>query len=158
MCQELGIYQAIWCLSFPLFLSLSITRNNVSYITRIFYMLSCLVSSCPSFSPLVVNNLFCDIVIEICRVPVIISLTRLTKIVGIRIIHSKDLSTNFDTTILGLKPTLQLEIILPHTVAITNPQISGIISFIHPWQIYLNSLPTGSTLGLSYKCLSLSLS
>ena len=106
LCQELGIYQAIWCLYFPLFLSWSKMRNYFSYVNRIFYRLSFLVSSCPYFGPPVVNHLFCDIVIEICRVLVIPPLTRLTKIVGINIIHSKDWGINFDTTILGMKLTI----------------------------------------------------
>ena len=38
-CQELGIFQAILCLSFPLFLSWITMRNNVSYVTRILYRL-----------------------------------------------------------------------------------------------------------------------
>ena len=90
LCQELGIYQAIWCLSFPLLLSWSTTRNNISYVTRILYRLSCLVSSCPSFIPLVVNHLLCKFVLELCRVPVTPPLTILTDIVGVNIIHSKD--------------------------------------------------------------------
>ena len=137
LCQELGIYQAIWCLYFPLFLGWSTTSNNVSYVTRILYRLSCLVSSCPSFSPPVVNNLLCEIVIELCRVPFIAPLISLTKILGIKIIHSKDWSVNFDTPILGMKLPLQLEIILPHTVALINIQIYGIIYFSQPWLINL---------------------
>ena len=46
LCQELGIFQAIWCLYFCLLLSWIKMRNNISYVTRILYRLSCLVSSC----------------------------------------------------------------------------------------------------------------
>ena len=65
-------------------------RNNVSYVTRILYRLSCLVSSYSSFSPPFVNHILCKIVVELFRVTVIPPLTSLTKIVGINIIHSKD--------------------------------------------------------------------
>ena len=106
-------------------------RNNVSYVTRIFYRFSCLVPSCPSFSPPVFNHLLCEILIELCRVPVIPPLTILTKIVGINIIHYKDWSINFDIPILGLKLPLQLDIILPCTIALINLKISGIISSRH---------------------------
>ena len=44
LCQELGIFQAIMCLSFPIFISWITTRKNVSYVTRILYRLYCLVS------------------------------------------------------------------------------------------------------------------
>ena len=90
LCQELGIFQSIWCLSFPFLIIWGTMRNNVSYVTRIFYRLSCLVSLCPSFSPAVVNHLLFKIVLEHCRVPVIPPLTSLTKIVGINIIYSMD--------------------------------------------------------------------
>ena len=99
-CQELGIFQAIWFLSFPILISCSTTRKNISYVTRIFYRLSCLVSSCTSFSPLVVNHLLCKIVVDLFRVTIIPPLKSLTKIVGINIIHSKDWSINSDTQIL----------------------------------------------------------
>ena len=116
LCHKLGIFQAISCLYFPLILILIKMKNNISYVTRIFYSFSCLVSLCPSFSPPVVNHLLWNILVEICRVPFIPTLTSLTKIVGIDIIHSKDWSINADTPILGLKLPLQLEIILPRTV------------------------------------------
>ena len=92
-----------------------------------------MVSSCTSFSPPVSNHLLYDILIELCRVPVITTRTSLTMIVGINIIHSKDLIINFDTPILGLKLPLQLEIILPCTVALINLRIFGIISFSQGW-------------------------
>ena len=135
LCQELGIFQYTWCIYFPLLLSWSITRNNIYYVTRILYRLSCLVSSCTSFSPLVVNDILFKIVVEFFRIPVIPPLTILTNILGINIINSKDWSINFDTPILGLKLPFQLEIILPRMVAITNIKIDGIIYFIHPWFI-----------------------
>ena len=135
MYQELGIFQAIWFPSFTLFPSWSKTRNNFSYVTRIFYRLSCLVSSCSSFSPPVVNHLLFKILVELCRVTIITSLTRLTKIVGINIVHYKDLSINSDTPIFGMQIPLQLEIILPCTVALINLRISGIISLFNPWLI-----------------------
>ena len=65
-------------------------RNIVSYVTRMFYRLSCLVSSCPYFSPLVVNHLLCEIVMELFRVPFMSPITILTKIIGINVIHYKD--------------------------------------------------------------------
>ena len=108
LCQELGIYQAILCLYFPLFLSWGTMRKNVSYVTRIFYRLSCLVSLCPSFSPPVVNHLLCKIVLEPCRVTAIPPLKIIPKRVGISIIHSKYLSINSDTPILGLNLPLKL--------------------------------------------------
>ena len=120
LCQELGIFQAIWCLSFPLFLSWSTIRNSVSYFTRILYRLSCLVSSCSSFIPPVVNRLLCNIVVELCKVPFILPLTSLTNIVGINIINSKDWSIKSDTPIVGLKLPIKLEIILPRSVALVN--------------------------------------
>ena len=89
LCQEVGIFQTIWCIYFPPFLWWSTMRNNVSYVTMIFYRLSYLVFPCPSFSPPVVNHLLCNIVVEICRVTVIPPLTSITKIVGINIIHYK---------------------------------------------------------------------
>ena len=67
-------------------------KNGVYYVTSIFYRFSCLVSLCPSFSPPVVNHLICQIVMGLFRVPVIPPLASLTKIVGINIIHSNDLS------------------------------------------------------------------
>ena len=89
LCQELDIYQAIWCICFPLYLSWGTMSNNFSNVTSIFYRLSCLVSSCTSFSPPVVNHLLCEIVIELFRVPVIPPITSPTNIVVIIIIHSK---------------------------------------------------------------------
>ena len=136
LCQELGISQAIWCLYFLLFLSWSTMRNNVSYVTSILYRFYCLVYVCPSFVPSVVNHLICNIVLELCRVPVILPLTSLTNIVGINIIHSKYWISNSVTPILG-KLTLQLEIILPRTVDLINIRIYVIISFSNPWLIDL---------------------
>ena len=138
LCQEIGI-QAICCVSFPIILSWSTMRNNIYYVTRIFYRLSCLVSPCPYFSPPVVNYILCEIVVELCRINVIPPITILTNIVVINIINSKDWIINFDTPILGLKLPLQLEIILPRTVALINLRFSGIISFSHPWLIDLKS-------------------
>ena len=135
--QELVTFQAIWCISFPLLFSWSTTRNNISYVTRILYRLSCLFYLFPSFGPPVVNNFLCKIVVELFRVIFIPPLTSLAKIGGINIIHSKDWIINSDTPILGLKLPLQLEIILPCTVALINIQISGRLYFIHPWLIDL---------------------
>ena len=135
LCQELGIFQAIWCLSFPLFFSWSTIKTIFSYVTRILYRLSYLVSSCLCFSPPVVNHLLFKILVELCRFTVIPPLTSLTKILGINIIHSNYWSINYNTPILGLKIPLQLEIILPCTVALINLWIHGIISFSNPWLI-----------------------
>ena len=135
LCQELGIFQAIWCSSFFLFLCWTTKRNNFYYATSLLYRLSCLVSSFPYFSPPVVNHLLCEVVVELCMVPVVPPLTSLTKLVCINIIHSKDWSINSDTPILGLKLPLQLEIILPCTFALINLWIAGIISFSNPWLI-----------------------
>ena len=137
LCQELGIYRDIWCLSFPIFLSWSTTRNNVSYVTRILYRFSFLLYSCTSFSLPVINHLLCEILIELCRVPIVPPITSLNKIVDINIIHSKYLNINSDTPFLGMNLPLQLEIILPCTVALINLQIYGIIYFSHPWLIDL---------------------
>ena len=68
-------------------------------------------------------------------VPVIPPLTSLTIILGINIIHSKDSSINFYTPILGLNLPLQLEVILPSTVALINIKIYEMISFSHPLMI-----------------------
>ena len=153
MCQEIGIFQAIWCHYFTFLLSWSTTRNNISYVTRILYRLSCLVSSLPSFSPPVVNQPPGNILVEICRVTVIPPLTSLTKILGINIIHYKDLNINSDYTILGLKLPLQLEIILTCTVALVNLRIYGIIYFSHPWLIDIklntNLICIGTIINLS---------
>ena len=81
LCQEIGSFQAIWCLYFPLLLIWSTIRKTISYGTRILYRLSSLVHSFPSFSSLIVNHLLCTIVAELCSVPVILPLTSLTKIV-----------------------------------------------------------------------------
>ena len=138
----LGIFQGIWYTSPPPpTLSWSTMTNNVSYATRIFYRLSCLVYLCASLSPPVVNHLLWNILVELCRVPVIPPLTSLTKILGINTIHSKYWSINCDNPILGMKLPLQLEIILFCTVALINPRIYGIISFSHPWllEIKLNT-------------------
>ena len=106
--QELGIYQAIWCLYFPLFISWITMRNNISYVTSIFYRFSCLVYSCPFFITPVVNHLLCKILVEFCRFPVIPQLTSLSKILGINFIHSNYLIVNSDTPILGLNLPLRL--------------------------------------------------
>ena len=89
LCQELDIFQTIWYLYFPLLLSWITIRNNLFYVTRIFYRLFCLFYSYTSFSPPVLNHIICKIVLELCRVPVIPTLTSLTKIVGINNIHYK---------------------------------------------------------------------
>ena len=137
LCQELVIFQAIWCLYFPLLISCSTKRNNIYYVTRILYRLSCLVSLCTYFSSPVANHLLWSIVVELFSVPVILPLTILTKIVGIKIIHSKDWSINYDTPIFGLKIPLHLEIILPCMFSLINILICGIIYFSYPCLIYL---------------------
>ena len=108
LCHKLGIFQAISCLYFPPIFIFIKMKNNISYVTRIFYSFSCLVSLCPYFSPPVVNHLIWNILVELYRVPFIPTLTSLTKIVGINILNSKYWSMNSGTPILGLKLTLQL--------------------------------------------------
>ena len=84
---------------------------------------------------------------ELWKINIIPPLTSLTKILGIRIIHSKDF-----TPILVLNPPLQLEIILPHTVAPINIRISGIISFSNHWlidiKLNMNWIYIGTTIQL----------
>ena len=51
--------------------------------------------------------------------------------------HSKGWSINFDTPIVVLRLPLQLEIVLPRTVALINLRTYGITSFSNPWLIDL---------------------
>ena len=145
------------CLPFTLFIRWIELRKNVPYLTIILYRLSCLLSSCPYFSPPVVNDLLYEVVIERRRAPVIPTLTRLNKVVCINSIHSKEWIINFYTPILGLNLPLQLEIILPCTVALINLRIYGIISFSHPWLIDLKLNTNWICIGISSTYLSLPL-